>query len=143
MIEVYTDGACIPNPGSGGWGFVVFENGKEIYRDWGGLNKTTNNIMEMTAIVQALEFLEGREATVYSDSQYCINGLNSWRHSWKRSKWKKGMLKNVELWKDLDALADASKAKFSWVKGHNGHSGNELADELAERGRRRLNVEYA
>jgi ribonuclease HI len=135
MIEIYTDGACIPNPGSGGWGFVAFERNKEVFRKWGGLDKTTNNVMEMTAIVRALEFVGSKEATIYSDSQYCINGINLWRHSWKRTSWKKGALKNIGLWKELDELANASKAKFVWVKGHNGHARNELADELAERGR--------
>ena len=138
MITIYTDGACIPNPGAGGWGFAVFNSDNScIYEDCGGLAETTNNIMEMTAILKALRYAKGAEALIYSDSQYCINGLNSWRHKWKKAGWRRGQSKlaNADLWQDLSAHADRSKATFKWIRGHNGNVGNELADILAERGR--------
>lgn len=138
MITIYTDGACIPNPGAGGWGFAAYNSDNHcIYRDCGGLADTTNNVMELTAIIKALEYLQGSVALVYSDSQYCINGLNDWRHKWKKSGWRRGQsaLANADLWRRLDLLADASQATFKWIKGHNGHFGNDHADRLAELGR--------
>lgn len=141
MITVYTDGACIPNPGQGGWGIVAYNSeGDRIYEDWGGARQTTNNIMELTAIIKALEYLKGQPAIVYSDSQYGVNGLNEWRHRWKKNYWRKGKnansapVANAELWQKLDALANASKATFKWVRGHNGNAGNERADQLADLG---------
>lgn len=141
MITVYTDGACIPNPGRGGWGIVAYNSeGDRIYEDWGGQRQTTNNIMELTAIIKALQYLKGQAGVVYSDSQYCINGLNEWRHKWKRNYWRKSKnansapVANAEIWQELDALANTSRATFKWVRGHNGNSGNERADELADLG---------
>jgi len=141
MITIYTDGACIPNPGRGGWGIVAYNStGDRVYEDWGGRAQTTNNIMELTAIVEALRYLKGQEAIVYSDSQYCVNGLNEWRHRWKKNYWRKGKnansapIANAELWQELDALAITSKATFKWIRGHNGNAGNERADALAELG---------
>lgn len=144
MIHIYTDGACEPNPGAGGWAFVVFnDHGFEINNRNGGDIQTTNNIMEMTGVLAALEYakLNGypvSETIIYSDSQYCVKGCNEWRHSWKRKGWEKGKasLKNVGLWKAIDAAHDAFPCKIVWVRGHSGVLGNERADELAEKGRR-------
>jgi len=138
MITIYTDGACIPNPGAGGWGFAVFNSEKQcIFQDCGGLPHTTNNIMEMTAVLKAILYAGKSEALIFSDSQYCVKGLNEWRHKWKKSGWRRGQsaLANAELWQELDAAANASRATFKWIRGHNGNLGNELADRLAETGR--------
>lgn len=141
MIAIYTDGACIPNPGRGGWGFAVFSSeGHCVYQDCGGKNDTTNNVMELTAVIKALVYAGKHPALIYSDSQYCVKGLNEWRHKWKRNNWRKGKgtmsapVANADLWRELDALADASQATFKWIRGHNGNHGNELADRLAEIG---------
>jgi len=141
MITIYTDGACIPNPGRGGWGFAVFNSENQcIYQDCGGVADTTNNIMELTAILRALRWAQKQPVLIYSDSQYCVNGINDWRHKWKRNHWRKGaaaksnIIANAALWQELSEIADASNATFKWVRGHNGTHGNELADRLAEIG---------
>lgn len=138
MIEVYTDGSCEPNPGPGGWGWTR-SDGQEAF---GGEVGTTNNRMELMAIIRALEALPTGEATIYSDSRYCLDGLMEWRHSWARKGWtrrEKGQavpVKNADLWRRLAALADArSDVTYKWVRGHIGVAGNERADELAEQGR--------
>lgn len=144
MIHIYTDGACEPNPGAGGWGFVVFNDfGFEINNRNGGAIDTTNNIMEMTAILAALEYakvnnLTVEHSTIYSDSQYCVKGCTEWRHGWKAKGWRRGKaeLANSELWQAIAAAHDAFPCKIVWVRGHSGVPGNERADELAEKGRR-------
>lgn len=142
MIQIYTDGACEPNPGLGGWAFVVFDGGKEVANRNGGDADTTNNIMEMTAVLAALEYalLTGfspATTAIHCDSQYVVKGCNEWRHGWKRKGWKRGIkpLANDGLWKALDAAADAFPCKIIWVRGHSGVPGNERADRLAEAGR--------
>lgn len=147
-IVIYTDGACEPNPGKGGWGFVVYEAGVEIYTACGGDPIATNNIMEMTAVKMALIWLGKRDisgATILSDSQYVVKGCNEWRHGWKAKGWrrvvdrKSGKLepvKNADLWKELDEYLRAVPVKIEWVKGHAGIRGNERADELSNVGRR-------
>jgi ribonuclease HI len=136
-IEIYTDGACIPNPGKGGWGFSVVSGGREVHSACGGARNTTNNVMEISAVIAALRWLDGRKAIVWSDSQYVVKGLNEWRAGWKKKGWRKadGPIANKELWIELDALATASHATFQWCRGHVGTLGNERADELAEIGR--------
>lgn len=142
MISIYTDGACEPNPGAGGWAFVVIESGVEINNRNGGCLSTTNNIMEMTAVLAALEYaalagLKALDTVIYSDSQYCVKGCNEWRHGWKRKGWTRGKeaLANADLWKAIDAAHDAFPCKIVWVRGHSGVPGNERADALAEKGR--------
>ena len=137
VVSVYTDGACKGNPGPGGWGALLVFRGreKELY---GGDPATTNNRMELTAVIRALEALQ-RSCVValHTDSQYVKNGIETWIHSWKKNGWKtadRKPVKNAELWRELDALVARHDVKWHWVKGHNGHPGNERADALANRG---------
>lgn len=141
-IHIYTDGSCEPNPGAGGWSFVVVESGIEVNNRNGGDIQTTNNQMELTAVLSALEYgkLSGMpvaETTIYSDSQYCVRGCNEWRHSWKRKGWTRGKdpLANAGLWKAIDEAHNAFPCKIVWVRGHSGVYGNERADQLADKGR--------
>lgn len=147
-LVIYTDGACEPNPGKGGWAFVVYRDGKEVHFECGGDLDTTNNIMEMTGVMKALEWLLGAEgrgfARVLSDSQYVVKGCNEWRQGWKKRGWqriadrhskKMEPIKNVDLWKRLDGLLMLAPVKIEWVKGHVGILGNERADELSNTGR--------
>lgn len=137
MVDIYTDGACSGNPGPGGWGFVIYyPEGPE--RSCGGEAQTTNNRMELTAAIRALEAV-GTETsvTLYTDSTYVKNGVTSWIASWKRNGWKtaaKKPVKNKDLWERLDALATRANVNWKWVKGHAGHAGNEEADRLAREG---------
>ena len=137
VVEIYSDGACRGNPGPGGWGAIVRFNDseKELL---GGETATTNNRMEMTAVIRALEALEHpSRVRVYTDSQYVQKGISEWIRSWKRRDWKtadKKPVKNVDLWKRLDELNAAHKVEWHWVKGHAGHPENERADLLANRG---------
>lgn len=137
MIEIYTDGACSGNPGPGGWGVLIRQDGEEE-RLCGGENATTNNRMELMAAIEALgHFPEGTPIALYTDSQYVKNGVTTWIASWKRNGWKtaaKKPVKNQDLWERLDALATARKVEWHWVKGHAGHDGNEEADRLAREG---------
>jgi ribonuclease HI len=136
-VTIHTDGACKGNPGPGGWGaLLVFrDREKELC---GGEPTTTNNRMELTAVIRALESLK-RECAVaiYTDSQYVKNGIQTWIHAWKKNGWKtadRKPVKNAELWRELDALAAKHTVEWHWVKGHNGHPGNDRADALANRG---------
>ena len=137
MIKVYTDGACKGNPGQGGWGALIIENDteREIY---GGESNTTNNRMELMAVIKALELLkEQNNITVYTDSTYVQKGISEWIINWKRNGWKssnKKSVKNKDLWVELDNLNDQMSVKWQWIKGHAGHSGNERADYLANLG---------
>jgi len=137
VVEIYTDGACRGNPGPGGWGALLEFDGqeKELF---GGEAATTNNRMELTAVIRALEALERPSRVVlYTDSQYVQKGIQQWIHSWKRNGWKtadKKAVKNKELWLELDELRRRHDIEWHWVKGHAGHAKNERADELANRG---------
>lgn len=142
MINIYTDGACEPNPGAGGWAFVVFDGqGVETLTRNGGDVSTTNNIMEMTAVLAALELAainaKPENVTIYSDSQYVVKGCNEWRHGWAKKGWTRGKsaLANADLWQAIAAAHDAFPCQIIWVRGHSGIPGNERADELAEQGR--------
>jgi ribonuclease HI len=136
-VVIHADGACRGNPGPGGWGAILSfgDHEKEIF---GGEPATTNNRMELTAVIRALESLkEPCEINVYTDSQYVQKGISEWMPSWKRRGWRtadKKPVKNVDLWQKLDALAGAHSVRWHWVRGHAGHDGNERADVLANRG---------
>ncbi|PRD40685.1 ribonuclease HI [Phyllobacterium phragmitis] len=147
-LVIYTDGACEPNPGIGGWSFVVYRDGEEIHHECGGDLNATNNTMEMTAALMALRWFAGRgivePVKILSDSQYTVKGCNEWRIGWKRKGWKRGPdkpLANSDLWKSLDEALTAVPVRLYWVKGHIGVKGNERADELAEVGRQSV-IEY-
>ena len=136
-IEIHTDGACSGNPGPGGWGALLSWNGltKELK---GGEAATTNNRMEMTAAIRALESLK-RPSTVdlYTDSTYVRDGITGWLAKWKRNGWKtaaKKPVKNEDLWRALDEATARHEIVWHWVKGHDGNPGNERADELAREG---------
>ena len=134
-IEIYTDGACSGNPGKGGWGAVLVYNGIEKELS-GGEHETTNNRMELTAVIEALSKLkEPCEVTLTTDSKYVCDAINKgWLNSWKNNNWKKADKKpalNVDLWQKLLPLLETHRVEFCWVKGHNGHPYNERCDSLA------------
>ena len=135
QIEIYTDGACSGNPGPGGWGAVLVYNGKE--KELSGSEKnTTNNRMELTAVIMALNALnQPCEVKLTTDSKYVCDAINkSWVYSWRKNGWKKSDKKpalNVDLWKELLSLLEKHEVEFIWVKGHNGHKYNEICDALA------------
>jgi ribonuclease HI len=136
-VVVYTDGACSGNPGPGGWG-VILTAGDHVKELKGGEAHTTNNRMELMAAISALEALKRScIVDIHTDSQYLRNGIMSWIHGWKRNGWRtadKSPVKNVDLWKRLDAALSEHKVQWHWVKGHAGHAMNERADELAREG---------
>ncbi|GAA4400882.1 ribonuclease HI [Tsukamurella soli] len=138
-IEIYTDGACLGNPGPGGWGAVLRfgEHQKELY---GGEPDTTNNRMELMGAISALEAINRPHPVIlHTDSSYVKNGITKWVAGWKRNGWKtadKKPVKNAELWQRLDAVAAQYEIEWRWVKGHAGNEGNELADQLASKGAR-------
>ncbi len=133
-VEIYTDGACRGNPGPGGWGVLLRYKGKEKTL-YGGEPETTNNRMELTAAISALESLTRHcRVQLTTDSRYVMDGITKWLPNWKKRGWKtadKKPVKNVELWQRLDAAASKHKVDWHWVRGHTGHPENELADELA------------
>lgn len=136
-VTIYTDGACKGNPGPGGWGawLSVGVRDKEL---WGGAAMTTNNRMELTAVIEALTALKRPSVVVlHTDSQYVRQGITTWIHNWKKRGWKTAdhkPVKNVDLWQRLELLAAAHRVDWRWVRGHAGDPGNERADELANRG---------
>jgi ribonuclease HI len=136
-VEIYTDGACKGNPGTGGWGalLIAAEHQKEMY---GGESNTTNNRMELRAVIEALSALKRPcEVIVHTDSQYVQKGISEWIHGWKARGWKTAArepVKNADLWQALDAAQARHTIEWRWVKGHAGHDGNERADALANRG---------
>ena len=133
-IKIYTDGACSGNPGKGGWGALIQENDNEKKLSGSELN-TTNNRMELTAVIKALEhYDEAREIEVFTDSKYVMQGITEWIKNWKNNHWKtsqKKDVKNKDLWVLLDTVSAMHDIKWSWVKGHAGDYGNEIADKLA------------
>jgi ribonuclease HI len=141
-IELYTDGACSGNPGPGGWGAIMLaKSGEKILKETeihGGAPETTNNRMEMTAVIEGLKLLKRPTTiTVYTDSQYVLKGITEWLKGWKAKGWKtanKKPVKNADLWQDLDALCTQHQVAWQWVKGHAGHPLNERADALARQG---------
>ena len=136
-VEIWSDGACKGNPGVGGWGAWLSAGGheKELF---GGEVSTTNNRMELTAVIEALASLKRRcRVAIYTDSEYVKNGMTTWIHNWKRRGWRTAdnkPVKNAELWQKLDALVQQHQVSWHWVKGHAGDPGNERADALANKG---------
>ncbi len=134
QVEIFTDGACSGNPGPGGWGAILRWNGTERELS-GGEALTTNNRMELTAAIKALEALKEKcRVSLYSDSSYVRDGIKTWIHSWKRNGWRtadKKPVKNAELWQALDAARARHDVDFHWIRGHAGHPENERCDELA------------
>lgn len=136
-IDIYTDGACKGNPGPGGWGALLKWGGyeRELF---GGEAATTNNRMELMAVIEALRALKRpMDVVVHTDSQYVHKGITEWMRNWKARGWKttdRKPVKNVDLWQQLDTLVSAHRVRWQWVRGHSGHPGNERADELANRG---------
>jgi ribonuclease HI len=137
LVELFTDGACKGNPGPGGWG-VVLRVGERVKELHGGEPATTNNRMELTAVIQGLAALKRPcKVQVSTDSQYVQKGISQWIVDWKRRGWRtadRKPVKNVDLWQQLDALAAKHEIEWLWVKGHAGHPENERADELANLG---------
>ncbi|OLC66921.1 MAG: ribonuclease HI [Betaproteobacteria bacterium 13_1_40CM_4_64_4] len=136
-VVIYTDGACKGNPGPGGWG-ALLQYGRRERELFGGEARTTNNRMELIAVIRALESLK-RTATVeiYTDSQYVKNGIETWINVWKRNGWKtsdRKPVKNADLWVELDRLVREHDIRWHWVRGHADTEGNERADALANRG---------
>ena len=136
-VEIFTDGACKGNPGRGGWG-ALLRIGKHEKELFGGELETTNNRMELTAVIQSLEALKRPCAIrLHTDSQYVQKGISEWIHNWKKRGWKtadKKPVKNDDLWRRLDQLASQHHVEWIWVKGHAGHDENERADALANKG---------
>jgi ribonuclease HI len=136
-VEIFTDGACRGNPGPGGWGALLRFKGKEREL-YGGEPQTTNNRMELLAVIRALQALtRPAQVRITTDSQYVKNGITQWIYNWKRNGWKtaaKQPVKNDDLWRQLDDLVARHDVAWDWVKGHSGHPENEAADRLANRG---------
>ena len=136
-VQIFTDGACRGNPGPGGWGALLRFGGEEKTL-FGGEQDTTNNRMELTAVIEALGALKRPcDVTLTSDSTYVLKGIQEWMPNWKKRGWKtasKKPVKNVDLWKKLDVLIVEHKIDWQWVKGHSGPPENELADQLANQG---------
>jgi len=136
-IVIYTDGACKGNPGVGGWG-AILRSGAHEKELFGGESHTTNNRMELTAVIRALESLKRpSEVDLFTDSQYVKNGIESWIHNWRRNGWKtsdKKDVKNADLWRELGALVARHDITWHWVKGHADNEGNLRADALANQG---------
>jgi ribonuclease HI len=136
-VEIFTDGACRGNPGPGGWGALLRYGDKERSL-WGGEPETTNNRMELMAVIQGLSALQRScDVKLTSDSNYVLKGIQEWMPNWKKKGWKtaaKKPVKNADLWMQLDELVVLHSIDWQWVKGHSGHRENEIADQLANRG---------
>jgi len=145
LTHIYTDGGCSGNPGPGGWAYVMVlktpDGDTLAAEEWGGEQNTTNNRMELLAVISALKAFKGkpelpRELTVYTDSQYVQKGISEWILKWKRNAWRtsdKKPVKNQDLWQELDSLASEFPVKWAWVKGHAGNEYNERCDALTQK----------
>lgn len=140
VIDIYSDGACLGNPGPGGWGVVLKWRGVEKELS-GGEDETTNNRMELKAAIEGLAALKRRSTVrIHTDSTYVRDGITKWIHTWKRNGWKtvgKKPVKNIDLWRQLDAAITRHRVEWHWVRGHAGHPENEQADRLAGEAARR------
>jgi len=134
MLKIWTDGSCLGNPGPGGWGFIATD-GKNIAERNGGEANTTNNRMELMAVIRALTAAKRHDAVeIHTDSQYVKNGMQTWLANWKKNNWRtstKKPVKNQDLWQQLDEIASSKTIHWVWVKGHAGEEMNERVDELA------------
>jgi len=142
MIKIYTDGACKGNPGIGGWGALLVHNEQSI-EIFDGELETTNNRMELKAVIEALNRATSMndDVQIYTDSSYVQKGIQEWIHNWKKNGWRssnKKPVKNQDLWQRLDTLNSSLKVDWFWVKGHAGHPGNERADFLANEGVKKI-----
>ena len=142
MIKIYTDGACKGNPGIGGWGALLVHNEQSI-EIFDGELETTNNRMELMAVIEALNHAASMndDVQIYTDSSYVQKGIQEWIHNWKKNGWRssnKKPVKNQDLWQKLDTLNSSLKVEWFWVKGHAGHPGNERADFLANEGVKKI-----
>jgi ribonuclease HI len=139
-VKIYTDGGCSGNPGPGGWAYVIVEDTGIIAEKWGAEKNTTNNRMELGAVIAALDFLSvsalsPEKITVFTDSQYVQKGITQWIHTWKRNNWQtsgKEPVKNRELWQRLDELAGRFSIQWAWIKGHAGDEFNERCDRMTQ-----------
>ena len=142
MIKIYTDGSCKGNPGLGGWGALLVHNEQSI-EIFDGELETTNNRMELKAVIEALNHASSMndDVQIYTDSSYVQKGIQEWIHNWKKNDWRssnKKPVKNQDLWQELDTLNSSLKVEWFWVKGHAGHPGNERADFLANEGVKKI-----
>ncbi len=137
IVEIFSDGACRGNPGPGGWG-ALLRHGDTEKTLWGGEAETTNNRMELLAVIEALRTLKRpSRVRITTDSKYVMQGITSWMANWKKRGWKTAAgkpVKNQDLWRQLDEEISHHQAEWAWVKGHSGHRENEIADQLANRG---------
>ncbi len=137
IVEIFSDGACRGNPGPGGWG-ALLRHGDTEKTLWGGEAETTNNRMELLAVIEALRALKRPSSVrITTDSKYVMQGITSWMTNWKKRGWKTAAgkpVKNQDLWRQLDEEIGRHQAEWAWVKGHSGHRENEIADQLANRG---------
>ena len=143
-LKIYTDGGCSGNPGPGGWAYIVvtdtFQGEKILARQWGAVKNTTNNRMELSAVIEALRALKAmtgipRKMAVYTDSQYVQKGITEWIFNWKRNSWRtsdKKPVKNQDLWMELDSLAGEFSITWEWVRGHSGIEYNEQCDQMTQ-----------
>lgn len=133
MIKIYTDGACSGNPGRGGWAAIILD-GEKIEKISGSKDNTTNNRMELTAVISALKYVKDKDLEIYTDLKYTKDGIEKWISNWKKNGWKtanKQDVKNKDLWDELDQLNSEKNVQWNWVKGHANNQYNNMADELA------------
>ena len=133
MVKIYTDGACSGNPGRGGWAAIIIDGG-EIEKISGSSENTTNNRMELIAVISALKYVKKENIELFTDSKYTKDGIEKWIINWKKNGWKtasKQDVKNMDLWQNLDKLNQKKNVQWNWVKGHSDNKYNNMADELA------------
>ena len=133
MVKIYTDGACSGNPGRGGWAAIIID-GEKIEKISGASKNTTNNRMELIAVISALKYVDEQNIELFTDSKYTKDGIEKWIYNWKKNGWKtanKQSVKNIDLWQDLDQLNQKKNVHWNWVKGHSNNEYNNMADKLA------------